>query len=226
MAVVHRVYARALYDAAKERQSVEPVQEELNDFVAAVRDVPELRAVLRNPQIDPRAKAAALEAVTGGGHDIVRNFLLLLTEKGRAGELADIAKEFERLMAREERRLTVELTTARELTDAEADGILKQIEDAAGRKVEATRSVDPDLIGGIVLQAGSFRLDASVRGRLNRLRQDLATRPVRRAGSPSLTCSHSPKSAAPTSSSSRLNARPVTPCSSSSISSEPAFSSP
>jgi F-type H+-transporting ATPase subunit delta len=76
-------------------------------------------------------------------------------------------------MAREERRLTVELTTARELTDAEADGILKQIEEAAGRKVEATRKVDPDLVGGIVLQAGSLRVDASVRGRLERLRHEL-----------------------------------------------------
>jgi len=176
MAVVHRVYARALYDAATEQQSVEPVQEELNDFVAAVRDVPELRAVLRNPQIDPRAKAAALEAVTGGVHDIVRNFLLLLTEKGRIADVEEIAREFDRLVAREQGQLTVELTTAQELSDDEARRIVDQIERASGRKVEATRSVDPDLIGGIVLQAGSFRLDASLRGRLNRLRQDLVTR--------------------------------------------------
>ncbi|HKC77016.1 MAG TPA: F0F1 ATP synthase subunit delta, partial [Gaiellaceae bacterium] len=64
-------------------------------------------------------------------------------------------------------------TTARELTDAEAKAILKQIEDAAGRAVEATCKVDPDLVGGIVLQAGSLRVDASVRGRLERLRQEL-----------------------------------------------------
>jgi F-type H+-transporting ATPase subunit delta len=76
-------------------------------------------------------------------------------------------------MAHEERRLTVELTTARELSDAEAKAILKQIEDAAGRRVEATQKVDPDLVGGIVLQAGSLRVDASVRGRLERLRHEL-----------------------------------------------------
>ena len=102
-----------------------------------------------------------------------KNFLLLLAEKGRAGELDEIAHEFERLMAREERRLSVELTTARELTDDEAKAIVAQIEQAAGRTVEATRSVDPALLGGIVLQAGSFRADASVRGRLERLRQTL-----------------------------------------------------
>jgi F-type H+-transporting ATPase subunit delta len=104
---------------------------------------------------------------------LFRNFLRLVAEKGRAGEIEDIAQEFERLMAREERRLNVELITARELTDAEAGEIIGQIEQAAGRKVEATRSVDASLIGGFVLQAGSYRADASVRGRLERLRHEL-----------------------------------------------------
>ena len=71
--------------------------------------------------------------------------------------------------------LDVELTTAHELSDAEFERIVAEIEKKSGRKVQATRSVDPDLIGGIVLQAGSMRLDASVRGRLDRLRQELAT---------------------------------------------------
>ena len=97
----------------------------------------------------------------------------MVAEKGRAGEIDEMAVEFERLMAREERRLTVALTTARELSDEEAGAIVGQIEKAAGRKVDATRTVDPALVGGIVLQAGSYRLDASVRGRLERLRQQL-----------------------------------------------------
>jgi F-type H+-transporting ATPase subunit delta len=176
MAVVHRVYARALFDAATERESVETVQEQLGDFVATVHDVPELRAVLRNPQIDPRAKAAALDAITGGAHDLVRNFLRLLAEKGRIAEVEEIARELDRLVAAGQNRLTVELTTAQELSDAEAGEIVDQIAKASGRKVEATRDVDPDLIGGIVLRAGSFRIDASVRGRLNRLRRELVTK--------------------------------------------------
>jgi F-type H+-transporting ATPase subunit delta len=176
VAVVHRVYARALYDAARDKGSVAAVQEELGDFVAAVRDVPELRAILRNPQIDPRAKSAAIEAISGGMHDVVRNFLKLLAEKGRIADVEEIARELDRLVAREQGELRVELTTAQELSDEEASRIVDQIAKTSGRKVEATRSVDPDLIGGIVLQAGSFRLDASVRGRLNRLRQDLVTR--------------------------------------------------
>jgi F-type H+-transporting ATPase subunit delta len=149
------------------------VHEALADFASALEQSAELRAVLRNPQLEPSAKAGILAELAGDEEPLFKNFLLLVAEKGRAGELEEIAREFERLVAREERRLTVELTTARELTDAEADEIVAQIEQAAGRKVEATRSVDPDILGGIVLQAGSYRADASVRGRLERLRQEL-----------------------------------------------------
>jgi F-type H+-transporting ATPase subunit delta len=138
-----------------------------------VHDVPELRAVLRNPQIDARAKGEVLRDLAGDADELVRNFLLLAAEKGRSGEIEEIARELDRLVAREERRLTVELTTAYELSDEEADELIGQIEAASGRKVDATRHVDPSVIGGLVLQAGSLRLDATVRGRLNRLRREL-----------------------------------------------------
>ena len=167
------MYARALYEAAKDENRLGPVREELGDFVEAQREVPELRELLRNPQLDKRVKASALEELLGGDEVLVRNFLLLLTEKNRAGEVDEIAREFERLVAEQEGILDVELTTAVELSDKEARNVIDQIEKASGRKVEATRNVDPDLIGGLVLQAGSLRLDASVRGRLNRLRRDL-----------------------------------------------------
>jgi F-type H+-transporting ATPase subunit delta len=149
------------------------VHEALADFAAAIRQSPELRSVLRNPQLDPTAKAEILADIAGDEEPLFKNFLLVVAEKGRSGEIEEMAAEFERLIAREERRLTVELTTARELTDEEAKAIVAQIEKAAGRKVEATRTVDPDIVGGIVLQAGSHRADASVRGRLERLRQEL-----------------------------------------------------
>jgi F-type H+-transporting ATPase subunit delta len=149
------------------------VSEELADFAAAVRDVPELRTALRNPQLEPRTKIAVLDELVGGSDDLLRNFLRLTAEKGRIGQIEEIAREFDRLMAREERRLDVELTTARKLSDTEARELLQQIEQASGRKIEATRRVDPNLIGGFVLQAGSMRVDASVRGRLEGLRQEL-----------------------------------------------------
>jgi F-type H+-transporting ATPase subunit delta len=175
MAVVHRTYAKALFDAAKEQDRLDAVRNDLAEFVEAAATVPELRNLLRNPELDPRAKAAALNEILADADELVRNFLRLLAEKGRAADLEEIAVEFERLVAREQGRLEVELTTAVELSDADASAILGQIETAAGRKVDAKRTVDSELIGGFVIQAGSMRVDASVRGRLERLRHELAT---------------------------------------------------
>ena len=152
------------------------MSEELADFAAAVRDVPELRAALRNPQLDPGTKVAVLDELLGGSDELIRNFLRLVAEKGRIGQIEEIAREFDRLMAREERRLNVELTTARDLSDDEARDLLQQIEQASGRTIEAKRRVDPSLIGGFVLQAGSMRVDASVRGRIEGLRHELVRR--------------------------------------------------
>ena len=108
----------------KDEGRLSQVNEALTDFAAAVEQTPALRAVLRNPQLESTAKAGILDDLAGDDEPLFRNFLRLVAEKGRAGELEEIAREFERLMAREERRLTVELTTARELTDEEADAIV------------------------------------------------------------------------------------------------------
>jgi F-type H+-transporting ATPase subunit delta len=173
VAVAHRIYARALFDAAKERNALPRVREEFAAFVEAVESSAELRHLLRNPQIDARAKRAGLDAVFGDADPVFLNFLRVVADKGRLGELDEVHRELERLIAEEERVLKVDLVTAQELSDAEAAEIIRQIEQASGRRVEATRSVDPSLIGGMVLQAGSFRADASVRGRLDALRHEL-----------------------------------------------------
>ena len=176
MSVADRVYARALYDAAVERGNVKDVQAQLVSVAEAMAEVPELRSVIGNPQVDAGSKAAVLEAAAGEPDELTSNFLKLVAQKGRAGSLEGIRAEFDEMVARAEGQLTVTLTTAYELSDDEAKDIVGRIEQASGRKVEAVRKVDPDLIGGIVLQAGSLRADASVRGRLDRMRLDLLTR--------------------------------------------------
>jgi F-type H+-transporting ATPase subunit delta len=173
MAVVARTYATALFEAAKDDGKLDDVRGELAEFVAALHDVPELDALLRNPQLDPPAKAEALDALLQDADELVRNFLRLVAQKGRAPMIEEIAREYETLVAAEEQVLSVELTTALELSDEEAASIVKQIEQASGRRVEAERSVDPALLGGMVLKAGSLEVDSSVQGRLNRLRREL-----------------------------------------------------
>jgi len=174
MAVVARTYARALFEAAKDAGRIDEVRDQLTTFVEAVDEVPELRSLIRNPELDPLTKAAALDAVLEGADELIRNFVRVVTRKGRAAQLDEIAREYEVLVAAEEQILSVELATAYELSDDEAAAIVKQIEEASGQRVEAARTVDPDLIGGLVLKAGSLEVDSSVRGRLDRLRRDLA----------------------------------------------------
>jgi F-type H+-transporting ATPase subunit delta len=176
MTVADRVYAKALYGAAVERGNAKEIQAQIATVAEAMEGLPQLRSVVGNPQIDPGSKAAVLVAAAGEADELVSNFLRLLADKGRAGSIEGIRVEYDRIVARAEGQLTVTLTTAYELSDGEAAEILGRIERAAGRRVDAVRKVDPELIGGIVLQAGSLRADASVRGRLDRMRQELRTR--------------------------------------------------
>jgi len=169
------MYARALFQAARDEAKLDEVASELAALATAVDEVPELRSFLRNPQVEPAEKAVVLDEISSGADALVRNFVRLVAEKGRAGELVEMNAELDALVAQAQNRLALELTTAHELSDEEARSIVETIEKASGRTVEATRSVDPSLVGGIVLQVGSFRADGSVRGRLERLRQELVT---------------------------------------------------
>src|SRR4029453_11297619 len=150
------MYARALFEAARDEGRLEPVGADLAALAGAFEEIPDLRSFLRNPEVEPVGKAEVLGEIAAGADELVRNFVRLVAEKGRAGGLAEINREFEALLAREQNRLAVELTTAYELTDREAKSIVGAIAKASGRTVDATRTVDPELIGGIVLKVGSF----------------------------------------------------------------------
>lgn len=175
MAAAQRIYARALFEAALGEGRVDAVDRDLGAFAEALAGSPELAAFLANPQVETAGKIDVVRQLAEGGDDLVGNILRLLAEKGRAGEVAQVYEEFRGFVDRAQGRVAVELTTAHELSDDEARVIVGKIEQASGRTVEATRNVDPSLIGGMILQAGSLRVDASVRGRLERLRRELAT---------------------------------------------------
>ena len=120
MAVANRVYAEALLSAAKEADALARVREDFGDFVAAVEDSDELRDFLRNPQVEPGVKRRVLESLLEGADERFVNFARLLAEKNRVVNAADVHREFERLIAEEERVLELELVTAVELSDDEA----------------------------------------------------------------------------------------------------------
>src|SRR5512145_3114708 len=105
MAVAQRLYARALFEAAREEGRLEPVAADLAAVAGALEEVPELRAFLRNPQVEPAGKAAVLGEVSSGADELVRSFVRLVAEKGRAGEISEMSAELEALVARAQNRL-------------------------------------------------------------------------------------------------------------------------
>jgi F-type H+-transporting ATPase subunit delta len=176
---VARVYARALFDAAREAHVVEPVGRDLGDFVAALAASASLRDVLANPQVEASAKQRVLVEITREGQPLVANTLQLLLERDRFGLVAELREAYEALAATEADLVKVEVTSAMELTAAAREKITARVAEAAGRRVELAARVDPDIIGGLVLRVGDVIVDGSVQARIRQLRRRLATAELR-----------------------------------------------
>ena len=172
---VAAVYARALFSAAGQAGVVEPVRRELNGFVDALAASASLRDVLSDPQIDTAAKRRVIAELTRDAQRLVGNTLLLLLDRGRFAVLEELRTAFDELAAREADLVTVEVTSAVELTEDTRKKIAARVAEASGRKVELTERVDPDILGGLVLRVGDVIVDGSVQARIRQLRRRLAT---------------------------------------------------
>jgi F-type H+-transporting ATPase subunit delta len=171
--IVERKYAQALYNAALDRERLSEVRSGLAGFIEAEREQPQLAEVLVNPKLDSVSKVALIDDLSSGEEPLVHNFLRLLAEKERISVVEEIAREFEALVYAGEGRLRVLVTSAQELSEEEVRLLVSRIEAATGSQVEARRRVDPSLLGGLIVRSGSLRLDASVRGRIEKLRTEL-----------------------------------------------------
>jgi F-type H+-transporting ATPase subunit delta len=172
---VARVYARALCDAAHDAGAVDPVRRELGDFVAALAASASLRDVLADPQIDTAAKQRVLAELTREGQPLVANVLQLLLQRGRFPIVEALSADFNALATAEADLITVEVTSAVELTPEAHDKIAARVREVTGRRVELARRVDPDIIGGLVLRVGDVIVDGSIQARIRQLRRRLAT---------------------------------------------------
>ncbi len=175
---VATTYAEALHLSAIDGNAVEDVRRDLGTFAEAMADNAELGSVLVNPEIETRAKKAAVESLTDGAHPLVRNFLQLLLDRGRMGDLAEINAAYAERVASAAGRIDVHALTAVPLDDALRARIVERITQQTGLAVDLTEEVDPDIVGGIVLRVGELVLDASVRQKLDDLRRSMAQAPV------------------------------------------------
>ena len=176
---VARVYAQALFDAAREAGVVEPARRELGDFVAALAASAPLRDVLADPQIDTGARRRVLAEVTRGGQPLLANALQLMLERGRFSAVPELQQAYDDLAVVDEGVVEVEVTSAAELDARDREEDRRPCQEATGRRVELTRRVDPSILGGLVLRIGDVIVDGSVKARIRQLRRRLATAEVR-----------------------------------------------
>jgi F-type H+-transporting ATPase subunit delta len=172
-------YAEALFEAARERDELEEVLEEFEDFEAALEESEELRLFFYGGQIPEREKRRAIDALTEGMSLTTRNFLKVLSDNGREEILEEILVRYEELVKEHLGRVEVEVTTAVELSEDELDLMKERLGSSLeGREVILQTTVDPNILGGAVFRFGGRRVDSSVRGRLEGLREEMLERGV------------------------------------------------
>ncbi len=174
MAEVARVYAEALFDVASEHGKLDAVGAELGQFADAVDRDRDLQVFFFSPYFSTAEKVDGLKRAVSGADDELVNFLSLLIERQRMTELLRIRGSFDEMWRKANRRLEVTVTSAVELDPAVVERVGAEVERQTGQKVDLASGVDPEILGGIVLQVGNRVLDASIRNRLEKLRKSVA----------------------------------------------------
>jgi F-type H+-transporting ATPase subunit delta len=178
MALYSSRYARALAEiVADSHLDARAIDGELTDFAAAWHESADLRGVFADPSIPAAKKVAVLDKLAPrlGLSKTVRNFLAVLINHDRIEGFTEVLAEYRAEVRKILGIAEVEFTTARVLDEAERRQVVERVGALAGAEVEATFYQDPSLLGGVLLRIGSTVYDGSVRGRLEQLKEKLAT---------------------------------------------------
>ena len=173
MQEIAEVYARSLFEVAQEHDAVDEIHEQLDQFSDAIAESHELRLYFFSPYFTSQEKKEGIARVLDGANQYFARFLELLAERHRLPFIHRIRQVYDDIWAEERRLLNVDVTSAIELDEQVLKEIGKRIEEQTGRSVELSSSVDPHVLGGLVIRVGNMVLDASVRRRLEALRREM-----------------------------------------------------
>jgi F-type H+-transporting ATPase subunit delta len=172
-------YAEALFEAARERDELEEVLSDLQEFVTALQETEELRLFFYGGQVPERQKRRALDGLTEGMKTSTTNFLKVLVDNGREEILEVVLRRYEEILKEHLGRIEVEVTTAVKLSEESERRLRERLGNVlGGREVILEANVDQDLIGGAVFRFGGRMMDGSIRGRLESLREGMLERSV------------------------------------------------
>jgi F-type H+-transporting ATPase subunit delta len=178
MAAVLGRYARAYAEVAvKNKLNPEKTVAEFQQMADVVNSSRELRNVLQNPAVSREQKHKLLDSIIQhiGATKMLRNFLAILIDHRRIGNIGDLLEQFKRELDRRMGIADAKVSSVRELSSTEKKSLEQQLAEITGKTVRATYSLDVELIGGVLVRVGSTIYDGSVHGRLQRMRQELAT---------------------------------------------------
>jgi ATP synthase F1 delta subunit len=168
------VYARSLFEVAQEHDVLDRVHDELGELADELDGNRELQLFFFSPHFSSEEKKDGIHKLVEDADEHFVRFLELLAERHRLPVLFRIRRAFDDLWAEERKLLPVTITSAVELDEETVERIGERIEDQTGRRIELTTSIDPAVIGGLAMQVGNLIMDATVRGRLERLRKEVA----------------------------------------------------
>jgi F-type H+-transporting ATPase subunit delta len=174
MEEIAAVYARSLFEAALDAGQTDQVREDLGQFADALDGNRELQIFFFSPYFSTEEKKDGLHKAVKGAEPIFLNFLELLVENHRMPAIFRTRRGYDQLWEEHNRLLPVEVTSAVELDEETVRSIGDRIAEQTGRRVELSSHVQPDILGGIVVQVGNSVLDASIRNRLQQLRRQVA----------------------------------------------------
>jgi F-type H+-transporting ATPase subunit delta len=164
-------YAQALMSVAKTHNLADRFGDEVRALVSALEGSADLSQFLANPFIKVADKKAVLQRIVGDeSHPFLRNFLMLLVDKGRILFIEGIGKQYLALLRELNQTVLAEVVSAVELNDAQKESVKQRVQTITGaRSVDLQTTIDPDLIGGVIIKVGSQIIDASLRGQLRRI---------------------------------------------------------
>ena len=164
-------YASALFELAAEQGAVTAVESDLETLGAALAESADLREVTTNPELSRQAQGEAIAAVAAllGLGELSGNFLGVLAANRRLSAVGDMIRAFQMIAAAQRGEVTAEVASAHPLTEEQLNALKDKLTARQGRTVKLKSSVDPDLLGGLVVTIGSQRIDGSIRTRLNSL---------------------------------------------------------
>jgi F-type H+-transporting ATPase subunit delta len=171
---IAQVYSRALFEVASERDSLDEIHDQLGAFTKAVDENRSLQQFFFSPYFSATEKKEGLHRAVQGADPAFLNFLEALIERHRMPAIFRIRAEFESLWDEARKLLPVRITSAVTLDGDTVKSLGERIGKQVDRQVEVSTAVDPDILGGVVLQVGNVILDASIRNRLEQLRKQVA----------------------------------------------------